>query len=440
MTKSRVGRASARPSLALAASLVLSLTGETAAFAQPPPSPSSSPTATSSLDLAEALTLASAADPAVSGWEARLAAAEANIRQAGVKLNPSLGLETENVAGSGPYSMLGGSQTTLSYQQVLERGGKREARVGLARANAEVARRRRDVRRLDLLRDVQVAYAEALAAEADLLIAEARLIAARSAQTDVDRRVRAARDPLFAGSRAESSAAQAEVDRDQARVAAQNARAVLARFWGGSANFTLNLETFFSVAPPGAPGPVAAADIALLEAEREVASASIRIEQSRMVVDPTVRAGVRYFGDGRDVAFVVGGSIPLRLYDANKGGVERAHSERNAAEADLAAERIVRAREIARLTARLAASATESERLRAEVIPSAIRAVEQVREGFNRGGFQYINVADAERALADARARRVAVLRQFHIDRAALDRLTGRHAALASSNLNAERR
>ncbi len=253
--------------------------------------------------------MASAADPAVSGWQARLAAAEANIRQAGVKPNPSLGLETENFAGSGPYSMLRGSETTISYQQLLERGAKREARVGVARASAEVARRRRDVRRLDLLRDVQAAYAEALAADANLLIAEARLIASLSAKTDVDRRVRAARDPLFAGSRAETTAAQAEVDRDQARIGAQNARAVLARFWGGSAKFTLNLESFFSVTPPGLPGSVAKEDLALLEAERDVASANVRVEQSRTVVDPTVRAGVRYFGDGSDVAFVVGGTI-----------------------------------------------------------------------------------------------------------------------------------
>jgi outer membrane protein, heavy metal efflux system len=88
----------------------------------------------------------------------------------------------------------------------------------------------------------------------------------------------------------------------------------------------------------------------------------------------------------------------------------------------------------------MAAAAVESERLRAEVIPNAIRAVEQVRDGFSRGGFQYIAVAEAERGLFDARARRVTVLRQFHLDQAALDRLTGRHAALASSNLNAERR
>jgi cobalt-zinc-cadmium efflux system outer membrane protein len=429
------GRASARPGLALIAGLLLTVTGPSAALAQ-----SSAVAARPILDLGEALARASAADPAATGWDARLGAAQASVRQAGVKPNPSLGFELENLAGSGTYSVLDRTEATLSYQQTLERGGKREARIGLARAGAEVTRRRRDVRRLDLLRDVQVAYAEALAAEADLLIAEARLVAAQSAQTDVDRRVRAARDPLFAGSRAEAATAQAEIERDQARAAARNARDVVARYWGGAADFALNLETFFGAVPPSGDRAVAVADLALLEAERDVATSNVRLEQSRAVTDPTLRAGLRYFGDGNDVALVVGGTLPLRLHDNNKGAIDRAISERSAAEADITAERVLREREIARLMARMTASATESERLRAEVIPVAIRAVEQVRDGFNRGGFQYMNVADAERALADARARRVAVLRQFHLDQAALDRLTGRHAALASSNLNAERR
>lgn len=436
MSSSHRGRAGARPGLALIAGLLLAVAGPLGASAQTLATGSRAP-----LGLDDALVRASGADPSAAGWDARFAAAQAGVRQAGVKPNPSLGLELENFAGSGAYSMLDRTEATLSYQQTLERGGKREARVGLARASAEVIRRRRDIWRLDLLRDVQVAYAEALTAEADLLITEARLIAAQSAQADVARRVRAARDPLFAGSRAGAITAQAEIERDQAKATAQNARAVLARFWGGSADFALNLETFFGVTAP-APGerPVATADLALLEAERDVAAAGVRVEQSRAVTDPTVRAGVRYFGDGSDVAVVVGGTLPLRLHDNNKGAIDRAIAERSAAEADIAAERMVREREIARLVARMAASAAESERLRAEVIPLAIRAVEQVRDGFNRGGFQYANVADAERGLADARARRVAVLRQFHLDQATLDRLTGRHAALASSNLNAERR
>ena len=40
---------------------------------------------------------------------------------------------------------------------------------------------------------------------------------------------------------------------------------------------------------------------------------------------------------------------------------------------------------------------------------------------------------EAERALADARARRVSVLRQYHLDQAALDRLTGRQAGLTQT-------
>ena len=296
------GRAPARPWLALFAGLLLAVTSVAGASAQPS-TKATGPT----LDLPEALARASAADPGGAGWDARFAAAEANVRQAGVKPNPLLGLEMENFAGSGAYSLLDRTETTLSYQQTLERGGKREARVGLARASAEVTRRRRDIRRLDLLRDVQAAYAEALAAEADLLIAEARLVAAQSAQSDVTRRVRAARDPLFAGSRAEATTAQAEIERDQARVAARNARDVVSRYWGGSADFALSLEAFFSVGPPSGDLAVAAADLALLEAERDVASSSVRLEQSRAVTDPTVRAGVRYFGDGSDVALVVGG-------------------------------------------------------------------------------------------------------------------------------------
>ena len=100
---------------------------------------------------------------------------------------------------------------------------------------------------------------------------------------------------------------------------------------------------------------------------------------------------------------------------------------------------MIRAREIAPLVARLRALARESERIRAEVIPHAIRAVEQVTVGFNRGGFEYLDVTEAERALADARARRVEVLREFHMGLATLDRLTGKHRALAATQIQERR-
>jgi cobalt-zinc-cadmium efflux system outer membrane protein len=200
----------------------------------------------------------------------------------------------------------------------------------------------------------------------------------------------------------------------------------------------LDLRTFFEVATPTTASPAAVADLQLLAAERDAAIATVRIEQARAVTDPTFKAGVRYLGQNDDVAFVVGGTLPLRRYDTNQAGIERAQAERTAAEVEIEATRLARERQIARLTAKLAASARESERIRAEVIPSAIRTVEQVRSGFNRGGFQYLDVTEAEKALSDARARRVQVLREHHLDQAALDRLTGRHAGLIPQTVRAE--
>lgn len=413
------------------AALAASLLAPSAGWTQPSAPP---------LSLADALARAAAFDPNRAALDARTLAGEAAIRQAGLKPNPTLGVELENFAGTGAYSLVDRTEATLSYQQTLERGGKREARTGLARRQLDAARLRGVVRTLDVLRDVQVAYAEALAAEADLVVAEARLIAVQSAQRDVTRRVRSARDPLFAGSRAEAVTALAEIARDEARASAEAARARLAAYWGAGANYGLDVKGFFEAAPPTAAPAADVADLQLLAAERDVAIAAVRVEQSRAVSDPTVRAGLRYLGQGDDVAFVVGGTIPLRRYDTNAAGIARAQAERTAAEAEIEAARLAREREIAHLTRRMAASARESERIRAEVIPAAIRAVEQVREGFNRGGFQYIDVAEAERALFDLRARRIAVLRHYHLDHAALDRLTGRHAALITQTATAEPR
>lgn len=382
------------------------------------------------LSLTEILARAAAADPTASASSARVEAAEADRLQAGFRPNPVVSGEIENFATTG--GLLNRTEATVFYEQKVERGGKRAARVDVAEARREVARRRGEVRRLDWLRDVQVAYAEALAAEVQVLVVRSRLAAEQAAERDIARRVRTARDPLFAGARIETQVKDAEVALDRAEANARAARAALSAYWGGGGAFTLDPTAFFearlSAAPEQAEGP----DLALLAAERDAAAAAVRVEQAEAVPDRTVRAGVRYLATGNDLAVVVGGSMPLQRYDRNQGGVARAQAERTAAEVEIAAARLARQRDAARLVARMSAAAREADRVAAEVIPAAQKTVALVLDGFNRGGFQYIDVTQAQQALNDARARRVEILRQFHLDQAALDRLTARHVALLS--------
>src|SRR6187402_471561 len=81
---------------------------------------------------AEALqnTLENSPQLAVYPYEQR--AAEARALQAGLRPNPELEMEVENVAGSGDYSGTQNAEYTLTLSQVIELGDKRQSRQALA--------------------------------------------------------------------------------------------------------------------------------------------------------------------------------------------------------------------------------------------------------------------------------------------------------------------
>ncbi len=382
------------------------------------------------LTLNAALRRAVEADPAKAGLDARLRAVDAGVRQADLKPNPTLGLTVENLPTLGGGDILGRTETTLSYEQRLERGGDRPARTTLARSEGLLVVAQARIAQLDRMEAVQRAWADAMAAQATLEIARERLSLAERFQTEVQRRVNAARDPLFAGARAEAELAQAQIDFDQAEIAVRVARIVLAKFWDGTADFNLGQSDFEDTsASRVAAGEVASADLEAFRARQAIAEAQARLEEARAVPDPTVSVGVRHIWDN-EVALVFGGSIPLQRHDRNQGAIDRARAESLAAQADQNALRQEREREIARLQVQLLARANEARRIAEETLPQAERAVTLVRDGFARGGFTYNDVMSAHAALLQTKARRVAVLQTFHNDRARLDRLTGAHAEL----------
>ena len=422
------GHAPARRLAAFARVLMMSagLLAATPALAQTPP-----PT----LSLQDALRRSLTADPSLAGVKARLEGSKASVRQADIRPNPSLGLEVENFTGSGPFAALGRTEATLSYQQTYERGGKRQARTVLAEREIGLVEARAQVRRLDRAKAVQLAWIEALAAQAQIDVARERLAVAQRAEREVSRRVAGARDPLFAGARADAEMAQAQVSLDRALTDMRDARAALAAYWGGAPAFTIPGELFEDTRNPEGWAAVETPDVKLLAVEQDVAAARIALEQTRSVQDPTVSLGVRHLQEDGAVALVIGASIPLGRYDTNRGAIDRARAERAAIAADLGAFQIERAREIARLIARRAAAAAEVRKTDADVLPNAERAVTLVRDGYNRGGFSYLDVLAAQRALIDVKTQRVEILKAFHQDGAALDRLTGAHAMLARTEL-----
>lgn len=372
----------------------------------------------------EALARALAVDPAIGVADALRRAAEAGVDQAGRRLNPTLDLQTENVAGSGRYGGAARAETTFALSQPFELGGDRRARRASALRDLDVARASADIRQLDLIEEVEHAYIDAQAAEALARVADERVKIARDLAGAVERRVRAARDPLMAGSRAQGRLAEAEVEADIARRNADGARARLASYWGGPADFALDMASYETLAD-APPASDAAPDLALAERQAARAEAQIAVERARAFPNVDVRAGLRQFRDTDDTAAIVGVSIPLNLWDRNRGGVARARIESTRA----ALERDVRARSLARQAGalRLEADAAlrEAAALGGRVIPLGEEALARAREGYAMGGFSYIDVLEAQRALVEARMRRISTLRSYHRAEASIARLGG---------------
>ncbi len=381
------------------------------------------------LTLEQAIARASEGAPRLQASDAAIEASRAGRVQAGVRPNPTITVTGENLAGSGRYDVLSQSEITASYAQTLERGGKREARTVLAERDIGVASASAQVARLDLAAQVERAYYDVIIADEIAWAAEYRLRTEREMQAEALRRVRGYKDPLFVETRAAARVAQADIYLQEAKRRQISARNALASFWGGTGE---GLEITGSVLTDiTRPLVIAPSDEAYEEARVARARAAVTLEQSRGVQDYTVSGGVRYLRGTGDVALVTGVTIPIGRFDRNRGNIERAQAERRRLEFEAEADRLERLRRLASLRADADAARLRADAIRTEVLPRTVRTLDQVREGYRRGGFTFRDMQDAADAIIEVQEQWIAAANRWRDLQTEIDRLSGRFDAPA---------
>ena len=377
--------------------------------------------------LEEAVRTAVANSPQGEATAARLDGLNAARSAADTNPAPTIDGTVENIGTPG-FSQW---QIDGTYNQRLERGGKRAARAGLAQGDIAVAGAEALVRRLDLASEVQALYVEAQAAALSLELARSRVEIAETLANEVQRRVDEARDPLFAGTRARTQLAEARVDLGLAEHAFEAALARLALLTGGDPRSIGVVTSGFLEAEEIAitNADLTPVDLAVFQARRERADANYRLQEANSRTDPTVFAGPRLFGNG-DVAVIAGFSLPLPNRALNRANIDRAAAEQRQVEADLAVERFQRRRQIALAAERVEEARHEAEAIQEQVVPGAEQTLREVRAGYNRGGFTFLDVSIAQTALHEARVRFVDALAEYHQAKVDYDRLTGRFIEL----------
>ncbi len=389
------------------------------------------PAQTETLTLADALAFAMHHSPHLQAQRLTLRSREAERRQAGLRANPEVGVEVENVGGRGEARSFDAAETTVQLSQSLDPAGKREKRKELASRVVDVAAWGLEIARLDLIAEVRQRFVDVLAAQERVALSEDLTRLHETTLSTVAERVAAGKSAPTEEARARIDLASAKVRHEWARRELRAARHSLVATWGGSTpSFAVAAGDFYKVnAPPtdfetstlaaGSP------DVAGQALEVALRQAAASLERANRFPELTLSGGVRHVNDTGDVSFVMGLSVPLPLFDRNQGAMQAAEFELAATEATKRAmEANVYASLVEALESLFAALHTVTE-LGESILPDSEKVFHAALEGYRTGKHSYLTVLDAQRTLFQARAEYIDALENYHKAQAELERLMG---------------
>lgn len=390
------------------------------------------------LTLDAAIRHALARSPRLKASQASVAASRGGRQQAGALPNPAIGYSKQNFNASGAYKVVSPGQSVYEVSQLIEVAGKRSARMGIADKDVQIASLVSQATTLDLIRDVTIAYAEAAAAEENVRIAAEQKAIAEDVFRSVSARVDAAASPLIQKRRAAVERAAANAALENARRECAISLVLLAALLDEDEPVgRLDAKAFWTLPdklPPAEPERLEDnPDLAKLGPALEQARARLDLEKANAVPDPTLSAGLVRIPSASGNALVVGVALPIPVFNANRGNIEKARSEViQTEEGNRYAARVLSA-DLVRAEQQMRSGYTLAQTLSAEILPSAQNAFSLARAGYTLGRFTYIEVLDAQRSLFGARQQHVAALRDYHTARAITERLTATHLTTSTT-------
>ena len=388
------------------------------------------------MTLAVAWDKALAANPGLQAARYGAAATEGAILQSKARPNPELAFTQEDTRSDTRSS-------TFQINQLIELGGKREARMRMAEGEKAVAQASVFETQAALRYQLVTYFNELLLLQQRVQFASKTHALTVLATDAAEKRVQAGKVPPLEASRAQVAQANAALELQQAESLIVVAQQNLASLWGGSAaevgvasgDFYVTeeaptadqLESLLEEAPA----------MLLARQTLEQSRAASELERARRVQDPTVSVGVKRAREVGRNQVVLGVSIPLPLFDRNAGNQLQALRKVDQAEQKLQEQRLQLQAQVFSARQQWLSSHRQLGLLKSQIIPTAQSAYDVAVRGFTLGKFNFLDVLDAQRTLFESQRQLLDQLMASHKAHAEINRLLGTSAMSASSAGNA---
>lgn len=352
------------------------------------------------------------------------------VEQANYYANPEFHFELENIIGSGQFNGLTMAEYTYSIVQKIELGGKRIARMQRAKAESKAQYVNISAERLSIRQNVIISYIQVLVAEKKLNVADNQKKLAHDLMNTISKRVAAAAELDHQLSNAETTYAKSVMKRQQLAREYNAAKEKLRILLGEvSLKYKLDDRILFSLKAPMSLAEYKKSLLFTAEMRRlhfiEVEKqATLKLEKALSVPDPNFSLGIRYFKNSSDKAYVFGASIPLPVYDQNKGEISRAKARVVQAESDKQYFAHQWEENLTNNWQLWKASFFDAKHFKTKLLPAAEKAFKLARGGYEKGRLSYLEVLEAQRFLFESQMQYYDTLYRCHLARANVERLT----------------
>lgn len=382
------------------------------------------------LSLPQAVTRALAHNPAVRAGDQTVVAAERQADLTGLAPPWMVGADVENVGGTGAVSGIRAAETTLRLGRVLERGGKRDARLAVGAIDIERSRNALDQIRLELATETTRRFVEVLADQARTTVATQDLALAHELTATVNRWVQAGRSPESDLNLMQIAEERADIEVEHAAHELAGAKVSLAALWNTvEPDFDEAAGDLFELpAIPAYEALVARLPenptLRGLILDTRAAQARERVAAASATPDVTWHVGVRRLSTFDDTALIAGISLSLGSAKRSALSVAQSAAETEATDARAQAQRMDVRQRLFSTYQELVHARTAFEAHRDRMIPKAEAALALTRKGFDAGRLSFVALSQAQRTLLELRNAQIDAAVRYHTLLTDIERMT----------------
>ena len=380
------------------------------------------------ITLNDAIGLTLKQHPDLRSFAHKLEAYNGMLAQAGVSSPLTVNIDVEDALGTGAYSGVSSTQTTMSISWLLE-GDIIDSKIKVAKQKAAVSIFEKEVKALDIAAETAKLFITLLSQKEQLVLAKLTRSQAQKLLKDINLRVGAGKSNIIDELRAKADLSKKELVVEDLIHEIEASKAQLAAQWQGDTNFQIDGSLI------GIP-TISQLDVAYEQLKSnprlKVFASLQRITESEITLAKvnqkpawTVNTGIKRNEAIDDFAFTAGISIPLGGENRNRGQIMALQAKKNQsmAESDAWFKRI--STQLLLLTHKLKHNRHVIEGLSKETLPTLELASDKAVNAYKIGRYRFTDLYAIQQELNATQLALIQAYTNIQLFNIELERLTG---------------